>query len=168
MLDLKFVRDNIDNVERAMRHRGLDISLDEFFQKDVERRRALAEIDELRHKRNTLSEEVGNKKKAGLHEEALLLIEQVKEINQNLKRWEAEADKHDPWVRDFLLNLPNIPDDSVPLGASADDNPVVKTWGEPPSFPFEPKPHWDLGEALGILDFERAAKITGARFALLK
>jgi len=168
MLDLKFVRDNIDQVARALHHRGLDISLDEFAHKDVERRRALAEIDELRHKRNTLSEEVGNKKKAGLHGEAQVLIDQVKEINQSLKTWEAEAEKHDPWVRDFLLNLPNIPDESVPLGASADDNPVVKTWGKPPSFPFEPKPHWDLGEALGILDFERAAKITGARFALLK
>ncbi len=168
MLDLKFVRENIAAVERAMRNRGLDISLDEFTQKDVERRRALAEIDELRHRRNTLSEEVGNKKKAGLHQEAQVLIDQVKEINQRLKKWEAEADKHDPWVRDFLLGLPNIPDASVPLGASADDNPVVKTWGEPPRFAFEAKPHWDLGETLGILDFERAAKITGARFALLK
>ena len=167
MLDLKFVRENIAAVERAMRNRGLDISLDEFIQKDVERRRALAEIDELRHQRNTLSEEVGNKKKAGLHQEAQVLIDQVKEINQRLKKWEAEADKHDPWVRDFLLGLPNIPDASVPLGASADDNPVVTTWGEPPRFAFEAKPHWDLGEALGILDFERAAKITGARFALL-
>ncbi len=168
MLDLKFVRENIAAVERAMRNRGLDISLDEFIQKDVERRRALAEIDELRHQRNTLSEEVGTKKKAGLHQEAQVLIDQVKEINQRLKKWEAEADKHDPWVRDFLLGLPNIPDTSVPLGASADDNPVVTTWGEPPRFAFEAKPHWDLGEALGILDFERAAKITGARFALLK
>jgi seryl-tRNA synthetase len=168
MLDLRFVREHSDKVQLALRNRGLDISLDEFFAKDIERRRALAEIDGLRHKRNTLSEEVGNKKKAGLHEEAQVLIDQVKEINQSLKRWEAEAEKHDPWVRDFLLNLPNLPDDSVPVGASEEDNPVVKTWGEPPRFTFEPQAHWDLGEALGILDFERAAKITGARFALLK
>ena len=168
MLDLRYVRENIDKVELAMRHRGLDVSLHEFLEKDHERRRAFAEIDELRHKRNTLSEEVGKKKKAGLHTEAEPLMEQVKEINQNIKHWESEAAKHDPWVRDFLLNLPNLPHQSVPLGASADDNPVIKTWGEQPRFPFEPKAHWDLGEALGILDFERAAKITGARFALLK
>jgi seryl-tRNA synthetase len=168
MLDLKFVRDNIGKVELALQRRGLSISLEEFVAKDVDRRRALAEIDELRHRRNTLSAEVGHKKKAGLHAEAQPLMEQVKEINQKIKEWEAEAEKHDPWVKDFLLTLPNLPDDSVPVGASADDNPVVKTWGEPPRFPFEPQAHWDLGEALGILDFERAAKITGARFALLR
>uniref|UniRef100_A0A7C3YZW4 Serine--tRNA ligase n=1 Tax=Desulfobacca acetoxidans TaxID=60893 RepID=A0A7C3YZW4_9BACT len=168
MLDLKFVRDHIDKVQTALRQRGLDISFEEFLAKDLERRRALAEIDELRHRRNTLTEEVGRKKKAGLHAEAQPLMDQVKEINQKIKQWEAEAEKHDPWVRNFLLTLPNLPDDSVPLGASADDNPVIKTWGEPPRFGFEPKPHWDLGETLGILDFERAAKIAGARFALLK
>jgi len=168
MLDLKFVRDNIGKVEMALRNRGLNISLNEFFDKDIDRRRALIEIDELRHKRNTLSDEVGKKKKAGLHAEAQPLMDQVKEINQKIKEWETEADKHDPWVKDFLLTLPNLPDASVPLGASADDNPVVKTWGAPPRFTFEPKAHWDIGEALGILDFERAAKITGARFALLK
>jgi seryl-tRNA synthetase len=168
MLDLKFVRDNIGKVELALQRRGLTISLEEFVSKDVERRRALAEIDELRHRRNTLSEEVGTKKKAGLHAQAQPLMDQVKDINLKIKQWEAEAEKHDPWVKDFLLTLPNLPDHSVPLGASAEDNPVVKTWGEPPRFTFEPKSHWDLGEALGILDFERAAKITGARFALLK
>jgi seryl-tRNA synthetase len=168
MLDLKFVRDNIGKVELALQRRGLTISLEEFVSKDVERRRALAAIDELRHRRNTLSEEVGKKKKAGLHAEAQPLMDQVKDINLKIKQWEAEAEKHDPWVKDFLLTLPNLPDHSVPLGTSAEDNPVVKTWGEPPRFTFEPKSHWDLGEALGILDFERAAKITGARFALLK
>jgi seryl-tRNA synthetase len=168
MLDLKFVRDNIGKVELALRHRGLNISLDEFAAKDIDRRRALAAIDELRHRRNTLSEEVGKKKRAGLHHEAEPLMAEVKDINQQIKDWEAEAEKHDPWVREVLLTIPNLPDASVPLGASADDNPVVKTWGEPPRFNFEPKAHWDLGETLGIIDFERAAKITGARFALLK
>jgi seryl-tRNA synthetase len=168
MLDLRFVREHIDKVELAMRHRGLDISFQEFLEKDLDRRQALMAIDELRHQRNTLSQEVGQKKKAGLHAEAEPLMEQVKEINLKIKHWEAEADKHDPWVRDFLLNLPNLPDASVPVGESEADNPVIKTWGEPPRFSFEPQAHWDLGENLGILDFERAAKITGARFALLK
>ncbi|MEJ2093319.1 MAG: serine--tRNA ligase [Syntrophobacterales bacterium] len=168
MLDLRFVRDHIEEVKLALRHRGLEISFDEFTDKDLERRRALAAIDELRHRRNTLSQEVGNKKKAGLHAEAEPLMEQVREINEKIKHWEAEADKHDPWVRDFLLNLPNLPDASVPVGESEEDNPVTKTWGERPRFTFEPQAHWDLGENLGILDFERAAKIAGARFALLK
>ena len=168
MLDLRFVRENIDKVELAMRHRGLEISFDEFLNKDQERRRALAEIDELRHQRNALSEQVGQKKKAGRHEEAQPLMEQVKEINQKIKQWENQAAQHDPWVRDFLLSLPNLPDASVPVGESEADNPVIKAWGEPPRFSFEAKAHWDLGEALGILDFERAAKIAGARFALLK
>ncbi|MGQ9688286.1 MAG: serine--tRNA ligase [Desulfobaccales bacterium] len=168
MLDIRLVRENLEAVKLALRRRGLDISLDEFLAKDAERRRALAEIDELRHQRNILSEEVGQKKKAGLHAEAAPLMEQVKEINQKIRQREAEAAEHDPWVQDFLLHLPNLPDASVPVGASADDNPVIRTWGEPPRFAFTPKAHWDLGEALGILDFERAAKITGARFALLK
>ena len=168
MLDLKFVREHHLEVAQALRNRGLDISLDEFLARDQERRATLAKLDDLRHQRNTLSEEVGKRKKAGLHAEAQPLIEQVKDINQQIKVLEAMADEFDPWVRDFLMNLPNLPDASVPMGASADDNPVVRTWGDKPGFNFEPRAHWDIGEALGIIDFERAAKITGSRFALLK
>jgi seryl-tRNA synthetase len=168
MLDLRFVREHLDEVTQALKNRGLELSLDEFLSKDQERRAALTRLDELRHQRNTLSDKVGRKKKAGLHAEAQPLIEQVKEINLQIKVLEAMADEFDPWVRDFLLNLPNLPDKSVPLGASADDNPVVRTWGKVPQFDFEPRAHWDIGEALGIIDFERAAKITGSRFALLK
>jgi seryl-tRNA synthetase len=168
MLDLRFVREHVQEVQESLQKRGLDISLVEFIHKDQERRTTLARLDELRHQRNTLSEEVGKKKKAGLHTEAQPLIDRVKEINLQIKALEAQAEEYDPWVRDFLLNLPNLPDASVPVGVTSDDNPVVKTWGERPAFAFEPRPHWDIGEALGILDFERAAKITGARFALLK
>jgi seryl-tRNA synthetase len=92
----------------------------------------------------------------------------VRDLNLKLKALEGEIEKHEPWVRDFLLNLPNMPDASVPVGASAEDNPVVALWGKPPNFNFEPRPHWEVGERLGILDFERAAKIAGARFALLR
>lgn len=168
MLDLRFVRDHVEEVQEALRKRGLDISLEEFVAKDQERRAAISRLDELRHRRNALSEEVGKKKKAGLHGEAQPLIDQVKEINLQIKVLEAQADEFDPWVRDFLMNLPNLPDASVPVGLSSEDNPVVKTWGDKPAFDFEPRPHWDIGEALGIVDFERAAKIAGARFALLK
>jgi seryl-tRNA synthetase len=168
MLDMRFVRENLEEVQEALNKRGLEISLEEFAARDRERRAILSRLDELRHQRNTLSEEVGHKKKAGLHAEAQPLIDKVKEVNQQIKTLEAQADEFDPWVRDFLINLPNLPDASVPLGATSDDNPVLKTWGDKPVFDFEPRAHWDIGEALGILDFERAAKITGARFALLK
>jgi seryl-tRNA synthetase len=168
MLDLKFVREHHSEVAQALKNRGLEIALDEFMTKDQERRATLAKLDDLRHQRNTLSEEVGQKKKAGLHAEAQPLMDEVKRINQEIADLDSHAKAYDAWYKDFLLNLPNLPDATVPLGASADDNPVVRTWGEPPQFDFEPRAHWDIGEALGILDFERAAKITGSRFALLK
>ncbi len=169
MLDLRFVREHLTEVEAALRNRGLTITLDEFREREVERRRLLAELDGLRHERNRLSEEVGKKKKARApSQETEPLMARVKEINQRLKLLEEQVAEQETWVRDYLLNLPNLPHESVPLGADSDDNVVVRRWGEPPQFDFEPRPHWELGERLGILDFERAAKITGARFALLK
>ena len=168
MLDLKFVRDHLPEVEQAMKNRRTEISLDDFHLHDGERRRLLTQVEELRHQRNTLSQEIGGLMKAGKKDEAQALRTRVAVINEATKDLEARAEQHDAWVRDFLLTLPNLPHASVPIGASSDDNPVVKTWGEPPAFDFAPRPHWEIGETLGILDFERAAKITGARFALLK
>ncbi len=168
MLDLKFVRDYPDQVRKALKNRGLDISLKEFKSRDEERRRALVELEALRHERNTLSKEVGVLIKAGKIRKPKSLRIHVLGINLEINGLEAGLADHDAWMRDFLLNLPNLPHASVPVGASSEDNPVVRTWGEPPAFDFEPRPHWEIGESLGILDFERAAKITGARFALLK
>jgi len=168
MLDLKLVREHLELVEQAMRNRGMELSLDDFRLHDDERRRLLTTVEELRHQRNTLSQEVGKLMKAKRAEEAQVIRSRVAVVNEDIKELEGRAEKHNEWVRDFLLTLPNLPHPSVPLGVSADDNPVVKTWGEPPIFAFSPRPHWEVGEALGILDFERAAKITGARFALLK
>jgi len=168
MLDLKFVRDHLEAVEQALRHRGQEISLDEYRRREAERRQLLTRLDELRHERNTLSKEVGALMKAGKRDAAQPLKDRASAVNDDIKSLEGEAEAQDAWVRDFLLNLPNMPHESVPLGASAEDNPVVKTWGQAPEFDFAPRAHWDIGENLGILDFERAAKITGARFALLK
>ena len=168
MLDMRYVRDNLEEVKKALKNRGLEISLEEFARKENKRRAVLTLLSLQRQRRNALSEEVGKKKKTGMNEEAQPLIDQVKEINFEIKQLEAHLEQYDPWVRDFLLGLPNLPDASVPVGESEADNPVIKTWGEARQFNFEPKAHWDLGEALGILDFERAAKIAGARFALLK
>ncbi|MDP3181883.1 MAG: serine--tRNA ligase, partial [Desulfobaccales bacterium] len=142
MLDLKFIREHLEMVEQALKHRGLEISLEEFQTRDEERRRVLVELEALRHERNTLSKEVGLKMKAGKREEAQSLKDPVTAVNEAIKSLEAQAVAHDAWVRDFLLNLPNLPHASVPVGASSDDNPVVRTWGEPPAFDFAPRPHW--------------------------
>jgi seryl-tRNA synthetase len=168
MLDLKYVRDHLAAVAQAMKNRGMAISLEEFRAQEGERRRVLAELETCRQERNTLSQEVGLKMKAGHQEAAQPLKARVTAINETIKTLEARLADADAWVRDFLMEMPNLPHVSVPVGAFSDDNPVVRTWGEPPAFDFTPRPHWDLGESLGILDFERAAKIAGARFALLK
>jgi seryl-tRNA synthetase len=168
MLDLKFVREHQEEVEQALKNRGQEISLDEYRGREAERRYLLTRLEELRHERNTLSKEVGALMQAGKRDEAQPLRDRVTAINDESKNLEAQAEGQDSWVREFLLNLPNLPHASVPIGASSDDNPVVRTWGEAPRFDFPPQAHWDIGENLGILDFERAAKITGARFALLK
>jgi seryl-tRNA synthetase len=168
MLELKFVREHLPELEQAMKNRGAAISLDEFRLHDGERRRLLTRVEELRYQRNTWSHEIGGLMKAGKAEEAQDLRARVMVINEDIKALEAQAEQHDAWIQEFLMILPNLPHATVPIGASSDDNPLVKTWGEPPVFDFKPRPHWEIGEALGILDFERAAKITGARFALLK
>jgi seryl-tRNA synthetase len=169
MLDLRLVRDHLDKVEQALKNRGLtEVSLEEFRWRDAERRRLVTQVEALRHERNTLSQQVGNLMKTGRQDEAEPLKLRVSVVNEDIRTLEARAGEHDAWVRDFLLNLPNLPHETVPVGASSDDNPVVRTWGEAPSFDFPPRPHWEVGENLGILDFERAAKIAGARFALLK
>ncbi|MGA7562440.1 MAG: serine--tRNA ligase [Desulfobaccales bacterium] len=167
MLDLKFVRGHLPEVEQAMKNRGLEISLADFLGHEGEHRRLLTREEELRRQRNSLSQEIGVLIKKGAEEEAKVLRTRVAVINEDIRDLEAGAEQHDAWVRDFLLTLPNLPHASVPLGGGSDDNPVVKTQGEPPAFPFPARPHWEIGETLGILDFERAAKITGARFALL-
>jgi seryl-tRNA synthetase len=130
------------------------------------RRLLLGEVESRRQERNSLSEEVGRLKKA--QQDAATLVQRVREINQELKELEKDLQDKEEVVSDFLLNLPNLPHSSVPVGASSESNPVVKKWGEPPPFSFLPRPHWEVGEDLGILDFETAAKITGSRFSLLK
>ena len=166
MLDLKFIRSHLDEVKQALSNRGQEFLLDDFESLDEMRRLLLGEVESRRQERNVLSEEVGRLKKARL--DAAPQMERVREINQELKELEQDLQGKEALVNDFLLNLPNLPHTSVPVGADAESNPVVRKWGEPPLFAFSPKPHWEVGENLGILDFETAAKITGSRFSLLK
>ncbi|MBI5142977.1 MAG: serine--tRNA ligase [Nitrospirae bacterium] len=167
MLDIRFVRENMPIVREAMRNRRADESILEGIEKlEAERRRLIAETDELRNRRNTLSKEVGKRKAAGESGEALMA--EVRGFGEKLSALESELADVETKVRDVLLMVPNIPHESVPVGADENDNVEIRRWGAPRDFSFEPKNHWDIGESLGILDFERAVKIAGARFALYK
>ncbi len=164
MLDLKFVRENLERVEQMIKDRQLDFDLSEFRRLDEQRRSLLKEVEELKHKRNKVSEKIAKLKKSG--ENADDLIEQMRGVSQNIKQLDDELSQIEEKFKNILLLIPNMPHESVVVGKDENDNPVIKTWGEPPRFEFEPKPHWEIGEKLGILDFERAARMTGARFTL--
>ena len=123
MLDLRFVRDHLPEVEQALKNRGMALSLDDFHLHDGERRRLLTQMEELRHQRNTLSQSIGGLLKAGNPDEARALKDRVAAINEEVRDLEAQAAQHDAWLQDFLLTLPNLPHASVPLGAGSDDNP---------------------------------------------
>jgi seryl-tRNA synthetase len=166
MLDLAFVRDHLPLVEEKLRQRGMDADavLKDFHAIDVERRAAITEAETLKARRNQASEEIAKLKKE--RQDATALINETKDLREKIAAAEKRAEETDSRLRDILLGIPNLPDDSVPVGKDEHENVEVRRWGTPPQFDFAPKPHWDLGEELGVLDFERAAKITGARFAV--
>ncbi len=164
MLEIKFVRQNLESVEKALQTRGQSVNLDAFKTCDDERRAVLQELEALRHQRNVVSDQIAEMKKAG--ENADSVVAEMREVSSKIKSLDKALSEILASFDKIMLGLPNIPHASVPIGKDETDNPVVKTVGDPPDFDFEPKPHWDIGATLGILDFERAAKITGARFPL--
>jgi seryl-tRNA synthetase len=164
MLDLKFVRANLDLVRRKQQERGINLDLDSFAAVDQKRRDILQELEGLRSERNRVSKEVGMRKKEGA--DAGDLIAQTAAVSSRIKELEESLKEVETGLQSMMLDIPNIPHESVPVGSDSEDNTVVRTWGEPRSFDFEPRPHWEIGEELGILDFGRAAKIAGARFAV--
>jgi seryl-tRNA synthetase len=164
MLDLGFVRSNLSQVREKMRDRGIAGILGDFEALDVERRKLLSEAEALKAQRNTVSNEIASLKKQ--KQDASSLIAQMKQVSVNIQQLDEQARAADEKLRDLLRRVPNIPHETVPVGRGAEENQEVRRWGEPRKFDFEPKAHWDLGPALGILDFERAAKIAGARFAV--
>lgn len=168
MLDLNYVRENIDKVREALTARRADTTpLDDFAKADEERRRVIAESDQLNAQRNSASREIGALMKDGKKEEANARRSEVAELKERVARAEEIREDSERRMREILISLPNIPHESVPRGESEADNVEVRRWGSPPQFNFEPKDHVDLGTALGILDLERAAKISAARFAIL-
>ncbi len=166
MLDVKFVRDNIALVEEALRRRGSALSLDGFAELDLTRRGMLAAVEKLRAERNAASEEIGRLRRE--KKDASGLMERMKEVAAKIKETEAGLPDVERRMEETLLTIPNIPDPSVPDGAGEADNPTLRTWGTPPTFSFAVRDHVDIGTALDILDFDRAAKIAGARFVLMK
>ncbi len=164
MLDLGFVRDNLDLVAKKLATRGGQFDLEGFRALDQERRAAIAKTENLKSRRNKANDEIAALKKSG--GDAATAIAEMKNVSAEIKSLDERASRLDDELREIMKTMPNLPHASVPVGASADDNKEVKRWGTPREFSFTPKPHWELGEALGILDLERARKISGARFVV--
>jgi seryl-tRNA synthetase len=166
MLELSFVRDNLSRVEEMLRQRGADpaVVLRDFAEVDTQRRAAITEAETLKARRNKASEDIAKLKKSG--QEAAAAIAETKELREQISTREKTAADLDARLQEILAGIPNMPHASVPAGHSAEENVEVRRWGAPPKFDFTPKPHWELGERLGVLDLERAVKLTGARFAV--
>ena len=165
MLDPKLLRDNLDSVWARLKDRGLQVDLQEFVTADQTRRRLLAEVEQLKHRRNTVSEEVGRRKRQG--QDAADLIAEMRDVGDKIKRLDEQVAASQAAAERFLLTLPNLPHPSVPVGADSSANLEIRRWGEPRRFDFSPRPHWEIGEALGLLDFERASRMAQSRFAVL-
>lgn len=164
MLEAKYIREHLDEVQKRLALRGQDIRLEQFVAIDHERRKKLQEWERLRATQKKVSDEVSRKKKEG--EEVAGLFLEMKKVSQELKELDGLIQEKERALQEFLLLIPNLPHSSVPIGKDASDNAEVRRWGEIRKYDFEPKPHWDIGEALGILDFKAGVKIAGARFTL--
>jgi seryl-tRNA synthetase len=166
MLDLNFVRNNLALVEEKLRLRGMNPAdvLGAFQALDTERRQAITEVETLKAQRNRATEEIAKLKKSG--QDAAAQMEESKTLRDRIAELEKSATEFETRLRDVLTGIPNLPSDTVPVGKSEHDNVEVRRWGSAPKFDFTPKPHWELGEQLGVLDLERGAKVAGARFAV--
>lgn len=166
MLDIRYVRENQEAVAEAMRNRNFPWDADKFLELDEKRRTAIAEEEGLQAQRNKTSKEIGSMMASGRKEEAEAAKEQVRQINEKLSVVSAERAQIDEDLKAILARTPNLPSETTPVGKDENDNPEVRRWGTPTEFDFEPKPHWDLGDELGIID-ERGTKLAAARFVLL-
>jgi len=159
MLDLKFIRENIELVREALNRRQDSAPLDEILELDLERRQKILELEGFRHTRKEIAQE----RKSGKD-----IAEVGRGLRDKIKTLEEEVRSLDNQLSELLLQVPNLPNPTVPIGTSEDDNIVVRSWGEAKNFDFTPAPHWKLGESLGIIDFERGVKLSGSRFYVLK
>ncbi len=164
MLDLGFVRENLELIKQKMRERGLQDTLEDFEALDRERRKFLQEAESRKARRNKVSEEIASLK--AQNKDASSVIAQMKALRTEIQELDEKAKSYDDRLKELLRNVPNLQHHTVPVGRGAQDNQEIRRWGELRRFDFKPKPHWELGPQLGILDFDRAAKIAGARFAV--
>ena len=166
MLDLNFVREHLPLVEEKVRQRGMEPAevLKDFKEVDAQRRHAITAAETMKARRNQASEEIAKLKKSG--QDAAALMAETKELREQIQEREKVASELEGRLQDILAGIPNLPNEQVPVGKTAEDNVEVRRWGKAPQFEFSPKPHWDLGAELGVLDLERAAKLSGARFAV--
>ncbi len=164
MLDLKFVRTNIEDIRSMVKNRGYDLDISLFETIDRKRREILPSLEDLRHRRNKVNQEIAEMKKKG--EDASRVIAEMKDVSAEIKEKEGALSRIEDQLNPLLMIIPNMPHETVVAGADENDNPVIRTWGEKREMDFAPLPHWEIGESLHILDFARAAKIAGARFAL--
>ena len=166
MLDMNFVRENPDAVKEALAKRHSKIDLDAFLELDKQRREVILSVEKLKSQRNSASQEIGRMKKAGENADAQMAA--VRALGEEIAAGDAKLKDIEAQLNAILYTIPNMPAPDVPVGEDDSDNPEVRRWGEPRKFDFEPQAHWDIGEKLGILDFDRAAKVTGARFTFYK
>ncbi|SHH86620.1 seryl-tRNA synthetase [Caloranaerobacter azorensis DSM 13643] len=166
MLDIKRIRNNPDEVRKALEKRGLGSEIDEVLKLDEKRRKLLVQVEEMKAKQNAVSKEIPKLKKEG--KDVSEVLNEMKELSQKIKDIDVLVKEIDNQLREALLRIPNTPHPDIPIGDSDEDNVEIRRWGNPTKFDFEPKAHWDIGADLDILDFERASKITGSRFALFK
>lgn len=166
MLDLKLLREHTEEIERRLQSRDASISLANFRELDKRRRNIIREVEGLKNRRNKVSEEIGKLRREGKKADGK--VAEMREVSERIKVLDKALKEAQAGLEEILMTLPNTPHESVPMGETDDDNVEVRRVGEPREFPFEPKPHWDIGESLDILDFGRAAKLSGSRFALYK
>lgn len=166
MLDIKFVRDNPEKVLTALKNRNNSMTLDGFMELEKERREILGEVEALKGQRNTVSKQVSVMKRN--NENTDEIVAQMRQVGDQISGLESRLKEVEGGLRDIILSIPNIPNENVPIGKDENDNPEIRKWGQPREFDFEAKPHWEIGEELDILDAERAAKVTGARFTFYK
>ena len=166
MLDMKFVRENLDAVRTMLKNRCNTLDLSSFTELDERRRAILQDVEEKKARRNAVSKEIGVRKKAG--ESADAAVAEMRALGDEIAALDEDLRDVELKLRELLLQIPNMPKADVPIGADETENPEVRRWGTPRTFDFEPQAHWDIGEKLGVLDAERAAKVTGARFTFYK
>jgi seryl-tRNA synthetase len=166
MIDPKIIREKVEIVQESLKKRGASFDMEKLLKTDEKRRGFIWESEKMKNEKNELSNEIGRLKKSGSIPPDK--IDHLKELGRNIENIEQSLRETEKAWEDMIMVIPNIPHNSVPVGTSEEDNTVVRFWGEKPVFDFEPLPHWEIGEKLDILDFKRAAKITGSRFTLYK